>query len=94
MVVCKVSVRGMFIGHRSVRLEEKCGLNGNYAPWYGLWSSGKVWLELKERKCSYGVICPTRLDMYLLLHGRHILSKVGQGSAIWCNFRQTNSQAM
>ena len=27
MVVCKVSVRGMFIGHRSVRFEEKCGLN-------------------------------------------------------------------
>ena len=32
MVVCKVSVRGMFIGHRSVRFEGKCGLNGNYAP--------------------------------------------------------------
>ncbi len=80
----KVSVWGMFFAHRSVRFEKKCVLNGNYAPFYGLWSSGKVWLELIERKCSYGVIFQTRLDMYLWNHAIHILSRVGMLAAIGC----------
>jgi hypothetical protein len=84
--VLKVSVWAMFIAHSSVRFVKKCALNGNSAPQYGLWSSGKVWLELIERKCSYGVICQTRLDMYLWIHAIHILSKVGMCSAIGCKF--------
>ena len=65
-------------------LRKKCGLNGNSALFYGLWSSGKVWLKLIDRKCSYGVIFQTRLDMYMWNHATHILSKVGMLSAIGC----------
>ena len=83
-VVWKTRVRGMFFAHRSVRYEKKCGLNGNSALFYGLWSSGKVWLKLIDRKCSYGVIFQTRLDMYMWNHATHILSKVGMLAAIGC----------
>ena len=72
-VVWKTRVRGMFFAHRSVRFEKKCGLNGNSAPFYGLWSSGKVWLELVDRKCSFIVFYHTPPDMFLWMHAVHTL---------------------
>ena len=69
----KASVRGMFVAHRSFRFEKKCGLNGNSAPFYGLWSSGKVWLELVDRKCSFIVFYHTPPDMFLWMHAVHTL---------------------
>ena len=72
-VVWKTRVRGMFFAHRSVRFEKKCGLNGNSALFYGLWSSGKVWLELVDRKCSFIVFYHTPPDMFLWMHAVHTL---------------------
>ena len=72
-VVWKTRVRGMFFAHRSVRFEKKCGLKGNSAPFYGLWSSGKVWLELVDRKCSFIVFYHTPPDMFLWMHAVHTL---------------------
>jgi hypothetical protein len=54
-------------------LRKKCGLNGNSAPFYGLWSSGKVWLELVDRKCSFIVFYHTPPDMFLWMHAVHTL---------------------
>ncbi len=93
-VVLKVSVWAMFLAHTSVRCVKKCALNGNYAPLDGLWWSGKVWLVLIERKCSYGVIIETRLHMYLWIDAIHILSKVEMWSAIGCKLLKWNPQDM
>ena len=72
-VVWKTRVRGMFFAHRSVRFEKKCGLNGNSALFYGLWSSGKVWLELVDRKCSFIVFYHTPRHVFVDARSTHIV---------------------